>query len=361
MKDALLQREDCNVICIDWAGSAKRLYEQSVGNTRLVGAEIAELVKFIINKNGGSKHLADRFYIIGFSLGGQIAGYAGKSLRDNGMLLGRITGLDPASPYYTDRDPDVRLDPTDAKYVDVIHTNLPIIASKQRVGHIDFFPNGGSVQPGCFTNKPLDVIFTTSCHNLRAPEYYIATVQNQCSWKAYPCSSYLWFWSGLCNTCYGECPSMGYSADKTKHTGSYFLDTTSKKPFCEAGLVNDTVPPSTKYKNRWAVNIFAEWQSLREVKVPVLDCGGVFKDYELHKVCALSADIAAMDVLSLNYWLSKFVMEVAKKSGERYPPKSVYGITCSLKRHLEERNGSEALNPLDASDKRFVLFRRVIV
>ena len=25
---------------------------------------------------------------------------------------------------------------------------------------------------------------------------------------------------------------MGYSADKTKHTGSYFLDTTSKKPFC---------------------------------------------------------------------------------------------------------------------------------
>ena len=46
-------------------------------------------------------------------------------------------------------------------------------------------------------------------------------------------------------------------------------------------LVNDTAPPSTKYKNKWAVNIFAEWQSLREVKVPVLDCGGVFKDYEL--------------------------------------------------------------------------------
>ena len=122
----------------------------------------------------------------------------------------------------------------------------------------------------------------------------------------------------------------------------------------ETGLVNDTVPPSTKYKNKWAVNIFAEWQSLREVKVPVLDCGGVFKDYELHKVCALSADIAAMDVLSLNSWLSKFVMEVAKKSGERYPPKSVYGIICSLKRHLEERNGSEALNPLNASDKRYL-------
>ena len=66
-----------------------------------------------------------------------------------------VSGLDPASPYYTDRDPEVRLDPTDANYVDVIHTNLPIIGTEQRVGHIDFFPNGGSVQPGCFTNKPL--------------------------------------------------------------------------------------------------------------------------------------------------------------------------------------------------------------
>ena len=77
-------------------------------------------------------------------------------------------------------------------------------------------------------------------------------------------------------------------------------------------LVNDAVPASTKYKNKWAVSIFAEWQRLREVKVPVLDCGGLFKDYDLHKVTALSADIAGMDALSLNYWLSKFVMGVGK-------------------------------------------------
>ena len=63
-----------------------------------------------------------------------------------------------------------------------------------------------------------------------------------------------------------------------------------------------------------------------------------------------------MDVLALNYWLSKFVVELAKKSGERYPLKTVYGITCVLKRYLdcleENLNGSEALNPLEASDKR---------
>ena len=84
--------------------------------------------------------------------------------------------------------------------------------------------------------------------------------------------------------------------------------------------MNDAVPTSTKNKNKWAVSIFAEWQRLREVKVPVLDCGGLFKDYDLQKVTALSADIARMDALSLNYWFSKFVMEVAKKSSGRYPP-----------------------------------------
>ena len=118
--------------------------------------------------------------------------------------------------------------------------------------------------------------------------------------------------------------------------------TQPKTSFQENVLVNHAVPASTKYKNKWPVSIFAEWQRLREVQVPVLDCGGLFKDYDLHKVTALSPDIAGMDVLSLNYWLSKFVVEVAKKSGERYrnPLKTVYGIICTLKHYL------------DASDKR---------
>ena len=102
-------------------------------------------------------------------------------------------------------------------------------------------------------------------------------------------------------------------------------------------LINDAVPASTKYKNKWAEGIFSEWRRLREVEVPVLDCGGLFKDYDLHKATALSADIARMDAQSPKYWLSKFVMEVAKMSGGRYPPKTVYGIICALERYLEEK------------------------
>ena len=74
-----------------------------------------------------------------------------------------------------------------------------------------------------------------------------------------------------------------------------------KTSFQENVLVNDAVPASTKYKNKWAVSSFAEWQRLREVQVLVLDCGGLFKDHDLHEVTTLSADIAGMDVLLLNY------------------------------------------------------------
>ena len=44
-------------------------------------------------------------------------------------------------------------------------------------------------------------------------------------------------------------------------------------------------------------------------------------------------------------------MEVAKMFGGIYPPKTVYGIICAVKRYLEEKKRSEALN-LGASDKR---------
>ena len=93
MKDALLRREDCNVILVDWSGGAKTLYGQSVGNTQLVGAQVAELIRFLIFSKSAPPDLAKKFYIVGFSLGAQAAGYAGSYLWNIAqMSLGRITG-----------------------------------------------------------------------------------------------------------------------------------------------------------------------------------------------------------------------------------------------------------------------------
>ena len=93
LKDALLDKGDFNVIVVDWSKGAGEEYGQSAGNTRLVGSMITEFIKFVILHNGNSIDLADRFYFIGFSLGGQVAGYVGNYLQTKyGMTLGRITG-----------------------------------------------------------------------------------------------------------------------------------------------------------------------------------------------------------------------------------------------------------------------------
>ena len=121
----------------------------------------------------------------------------------------------------------------------------------------------------------------------------------------------------------------------------------------ESKLLQGSIPKSTAYKTKWAIKIFHEWQINRKVKGPVLDAGGAFKDYgDLYKVQSLCTDLANMDANALNYWLSKFVQEVANSEGKVYPARTLYGIICGIRRHLEETVGSEALNPLDASDKR---------
>lgn len=89
MKDGLLGKLDCNVILVNWPKGSLPPYAQATGNTRLVGAMIGELIKFLISQTQGS---ADLFHVVGFSLGGQIAGYTGSHLRRAGLTLGRITG-----------------------------------------------------------------------------------------------------------------------------------------------------------------------------------------------------------------------------------------------------------------------------
>ena len=56
--------------------------------------------------------------------------YAGEALkREFGLELGRITGLDPADPHFEETDPIIRLDETDAFYVDAIHTDANPVLS----------------------------------------------------------------------------------------------------------------------------------------------------------------------------------------------------------------------------------------
>ena len=81
------------------------------------------------------------------------------------------------------------------------------------------------------------------------------------------------------------------------------------------------IPKSTQNKSKWATGIFEDWRRARFPKVATLEPGGLFKHYDLHKAQSLEVLLVQMDALSLKYWLTKFIQEVAKPSRERYPPK----------------------------------------
>ena len=71
---------------------------------------------------------------------------------------------------------------------------------------------------------------------------------------------------------------------------------------------------STQYKDKWTVEVFRTWQTAWKQKFRILYPGSVFKDYYLHRVQSFAEKLEDLASLSLNYWLTKFVHEIANKN-----------------------------------------------
>ena len=85
---AYLAAGNYNIIGVDWEVLAANPYATAVQNTPLTGAHIAELIEYLVAQTGAK---LEDFHLIGHSLGGQVAGFAGKSITTG--KVGRITGL----------------------------------------------------------------------------------------------------------------------------------------------------------------------------------------------------------------------------------------------------------------------------
>ncbi|XP_054961327.1 lipase member I isoform X8 [Pan paniscus] len=217
----LLNEEDMNVIVVDWSrGATTFIYNRAVKNTRKVAVSLSVHIKNLL-KHGAS---LDNFHFIGVSLGAHISGFVGKIFHGQ---LGRITGLDPAGPRFSRKPPYSRLDYTDAKFVDVIHSDS----------------NG---------------IQFIKCNHQRAVHLFMASLETNCNFISFPCRSYKDYKTSLCVDCdcfkEKSCPRLGYQAKlfkdvlKERMEGrplrtTAFLDTSGTYPFCTYYFVLSIIVP----------------------------------------------------------------------------------------------------------------------
>ncbi|XP_072016455.1 pancreatic triacylglycerol lipase-like [Amphiura filiformis] len=237
LTNALLDAENANVFIIDWTGGSDAPYNQAIQNARITGREVAYFIQFLHNETDIPY---SRFHLMGSSLGAHASGFVG----ENQPGIGRISAFDPAGPFFRGQDPALRLDQTDAEFVDVIHTDAESalrlgLGMLQPMGHADFYPNGGKEQAGCPKNitDHIDDFFRTSgCSHSRAPLLFLDSLDptTGCELTSYPCSSWENFQAGLCSDCgrRGVCPVMGYYAERSRANGLLYLDTGSVSPYC---------------------------------------------------------------------------------------------------------------------------------
>ncbi|XP_005735474.1 lipase member H [Pundamilia nyererei] len=243
LTERLLVRKDINVIVVDWNyGAATLKYWEAVKNTRKVASNITALINML------QEHGADlsSIHMIGVSLGAHISGFTGANLKGE---IGRITALDPAGPGFKGKNPEDRLDSSDAQFVDALHTDMDLLGFREPLGHIDFYANGGADQPGCpktiFSGQYL------KCDHRRSVFLFIDSINATCTSRTYPCSSYKDFLDGKCLTCsqFGNagCPILGYDVIKWKdilleqnQTKAYFK-TNEKSPYCMTNYRIDVV------------------------------------------------------------------------------------------------------------------------
>ncbi|KAJ8928297.1 hypothetical protein NQ314_019152 [Rhamnusium bicolor] len=188
VRKAVLAKHDINVFVIDWGPAAKRNYAAAKWVVSDIGEYIADFLKTLVS----TYHLKiSRVACVGFSLGAHVCGNVGESL--NGQL-GHIVGLDPASPLFLILKKSGRLDSSDAKFVQVIHTSTTISFATS-IGHADYFPNGGVKQPGCG-----DIIYQKCSHH-RAHKYYTESIStNGKKFVSKRCSGYIDYTFGSCKS-----------------------------------------------------------------------------------------------------------------------------------------------------------------
>ena len=78
-----------------------------------------------------------------------------------------------------------------------------------------------------------------------------------------------------------------------------------------------SIPTKTKEQTEWAVKVWKEWALARNTRL--------LSDEE-----PFSATFCELTVSEMDFWLSRFILEVHKKNGDPHPPKYALPVVCSV-------------------------------
>lgn len=187
IRSAVLKHHEMNVFVVDWSGPANSInYISAKAASIKVGGYVGDCLNFLIDSMSYSP---SNIYMVGHSLGAHASGAAGA--RSGGRIYS-IVGLDAAKPLFSFEEVNERLDPSDAQFVHVIHTNGALLGFSDPIGDVDFYPNGGNKQAGC----GLDLVGT--CSHGRSFQYYAESISSD-NFQAVQCGSYDDYQLGRCN------------------------------------------------------------------------------------------------------------------------------------------------------------------
>ncbi|XP_026315683.1 pancreatic triacylglycerol lipase-like isoform X2 [Hyposmocoma kahamanoa] len=217
-----------NIISVDYEPLTRMpCYIEAAYSTELVGMCTAQLVDILV-KNYGFDLCS--IHPIGFSLGGHAVGFLGNYIKSG--RFDRITGLDIALPLFMTSNKNKKLDASDAKFVDVVHTNAVMCGHFERCGTVDFFANNGMIQPGCKFKTHANV-----CSHTRAVQYFAESINTKVGFYGMKCNTWFGYIIGLCKLFHGnEAKKLFGEYVPLNANGLYYFPTNSKPPFAIGSL-----------------------------------------------------------------------------------------------------------------------------
>lgn len=184
--EAILANYNVNVLVVGWGKPANDInYVTAKASSLFVGNFLGDFMNYMFDKMNYSP---SDIYMIGHSLGAHSCGVAGTR---TGSKINVIVGLDAARPLFLYNETEQRLDPSDAQFVHVVHTNTAFLGYVEPLGHADYYPNGGESQPGC------GIDFAGICSHGRAYEYFAESIKLS-KFISHNCDTYENYKDGLC-------------------------------------------------------------------------------------------------------------------------------------------------------------------